>query len=160
MKESAKGRFFENIFNNIQGSINFAKRYVTDIPTCRILNPPKTIPTDQAIILENMKNRISEVTKQYLKTCDKKGLPLVKNITKIEEEGIKAMKSDKENVFINTDKSGWLAGQKREFYVEGMKAHLAEDPVLSWEEQCAAEKRMTAHTLQWARTLSLGEKWD
>ena len=56
------------------GTINFSKRYVTDIPTCRRVHPPKALPADQAVILENMKNRIAEVIKVYLKNCDKKGL--------------------------------------------------------------------------------------
>ena len=82
----------KNIFDTLQGSINFQKRYVTDLPTCRRLVPPKPLPTEQAIILENMKNRISEATKNYLKNCDKKGIPLVKNISKLEEEGLKEIK--------------------------------------------------------------------
>ena len=150
----------KNIYDKTEGSINFRKRYVTDIPTCRRLAPPKSLPVDQAIILENMKNRIAEATKQYLKNCDKKGIPLVKNISKMEEDGIKEIKSDKENAFLNTDKSGWLAAQRRDFYVEGMAVHLEGDTILTWEEQCSTEKRLTGHTLQFARALGLGDRWD
>ena len=70
----------KNIFG-ADGTINFSKRYVTDIPTCRRIHPPKALPADKAVILENMKSRIAEVTKIYLKNCDKKGLPLSKNIS-------------------------------------------------------------------------------
>ena len=70
------------------------------------------------------------------------------------------MKEDKENLILCTDKSGRLAAQKREFYVEAMQSHLAHDPKLSWQDQCSNEKRMTAHTLQWGRLLKLGAKWD
>ena len=53
-----------------------------------------------------------------------------------------------------------MAAQKREFYVEAMQPHLADDPKLSWQDQCSNEKKMTAHTLQWGRLLRLGAKWD
>ena len=96
-----------------------------------------------------MKNRISKATKSYLETCDKKGFPLTKNISKEEKVGIKEMKEDKENIYLCTDKSGKLAAQKRQFYIEAMQTHLGEDKLLTWEEQCSLEKRMTAHTLQW-----------
>ena len=57
------------------------------------------------IVSANMlKSRIAEVTKIYLKNCDKKGLPLSKNISEVEEKGIKEMKEDKENV---TRVEGW-----------------------------------------------------
>ena len=101
-----------------------------------------------------------EVTKQYLQKCDKKGLPIVKNISKVEREGIKEMKEAKEEVYLCTDKSGGLAANKKEFYVEAMQPHVSMDPVITWEEQCGLERRMTGHTLQFARLLRLGEKWD
>ena len=82
-----------------------------------------------------MKSRIAEVTKSYLKNCDKKGLPLSKNISEVEEKGIKEMKEDKENLILCTDKSGRLAAQKREFYVEAMQSHLADDPKLRSVQQ-------------------------
>ena len=62
---------------------------MTDIPTCRRLNPPKALPIDQAIIVENMNVRIEQVTKKYLKKCEKKckkkGLPFVKNNSRLTE---------------------------------------------------------------------------
>ena len=93
------------------------------------------------MILENMKSRIAEATKQYLKTCDKKGFPMSKNISEKEEKGIKEMKEDKENVILCTDKSGKLAAQKRDLYVEAMKPHLTGDASLTWQDQCNAEKK-------------------
>ena len=158
LEEEVSRQVEKDIFG--AGTINFAKRYVTDIPTCRRLHPPKALPADQAVILENMKSRIAEVTKVYLKNCDKKGLPLLKNVSEIEERGIKEIKMDKDNVILSTDKSGRLAAQQRGFYEEAMQAHVADDPKLSWEDQCSKEKRITAHTLQWGRLLKLGAKWD
>ena len=158
LEEEVSRQVEKDIFGT--GTINFAKRYVTDIPTCRRLHPPKALPADQAVILENMKSRIAEVTKVYLKNCDKKGLPLLKNVSEIEERGIKEIKMDKDNVILSTDKSGRLAAQQRGFYEEAMQAHVADDPKLSWEDQCSKEKRITAHTLQWGRLLRLGAKWD
>ena len=106
------------------------------MPTCKRLNPPKPLPTDQAIIVENMKSRIEEATKKYLKGCDKRGLPPLKNVSKIEEQGIKEMREDEENVFLCTDKSGRLVAQKKGFYIEGMKPHVEQDKMITWEEQC------------------------
>ena len=45
----------KDIFDFNRGSINFSKRYVTDMPTCKRLSPPKPLPTDQAIIVEEVK---------------------------------------------------------------------------------------------------------
>ena len=158
-EEEVKRQEEKDILDVTNGSINYTKRYITDIPTCRRLNPPKALPTDQAVILENMKHRIEEVTKNYLKNCDKKGLPNAKNISKEEEQGIKEMKDDGENVFLTTDKSGKLVAQKREYYIEGMEPHLGGDQVITWEQQCTMERYLTATTLLWGRFLRLGVKW-
>ena len=159
-KEEVQRQEKKDIIDITQGSINFTKRYVTDIPTCRRIKPPKPLPTDQTIILENMKSRIQEVTKDYLKNCDKKGLPMVKNTTKLEGVGIKEMREDEANVFLCTDKSGRLAAQRRDFYIEGMKPHMEGDRVITWEEQCLMERKMTATTLMWGKLLRMGDKWD
>ena len=108
--------------------------------------------------MENMKSRIEEATKSYLQGCDKKGLPPVKNIYEKEELGIKEMKRDETNVFLCTDKSGRLAAQKREFYIQGMAPHMEGDTVITWEEQCSMERRMTATTLLWGKLMRMGEK--
>ena len=34
------------------------------------------------------------------------------------------------------------------------------DKVITWEEQCTMEKKMTATTLMWGKLLRLGAKWD
>ena len=41
-----------------------------------------------------------------------------------------------------------------------MQTHLAEDQLLTWEDQCSLERKMTGHTFQWVRLLRLGAKWD
>ena len=41
-----------------------------------------------------------------------------------------------------------------------MSVHLEGDPVITWEEQCSVESRITGHTLQLARALGLGDRWD
>ena len=46
-----------------------------------------------------MKSRINEVTRQYLRACDKKEFPKINNISKEEKEGIKEMKEDIRRMF-------------------------------------------------------------
>ena len=53
---------------------------MTDIPTCQRLNPTKVLAINQAIIVENMNVR---VTKKHLKKYEKKGLPFVKNNSRL-----------------------------------------------------------------------------
>ena len=70
------------------------------------------------------------------------------------------MREDEENVFLCTDKSGKLVAQKKNFYIEGMKPHMEGDKVITWEEQCSLERKMTATSLIWGKLLNLGDKWD
>ena len=59
--------------------LDFSNRRVTDIPTCRRLHPPRPLSDHQMIVLNNIKTRIVEVTKLYLKKCGMKGFPKTKN---------------------------------------------------------------------------------
>ena len=56
---------------------------MTDIPTCQRLNPTKVLAINQAIIVENMNVRLEQVTKKHLKRYEKKGLPFVKNKSRL-----------------------------------------------------------------------------
>ena len=54
-----------------------------DISTCPRLNPTKVLAINQAIIVENMNVRLEQVTKKHLKKYEKKGLPFVKNNSRL-----------------------------------------------------------------------------
>ena len=99
----------------------------------------------------------------YLRKCDKKGFPKTKNISPDLEKGIEEIKEKrrrKETMTTVTDKSKQLASNTMEYYLEGMRPHLGEDEVVSWQEQCKLENIIKGHTLQLARTLRVGSKWD
>ena len=75
------------------GQMNFANRRVTDIPTCRRTIPPQSLSPRETTILTNLKSRLTEVTKTYVKNkCDKNGNLKDNNITRDEAEGMKSIK--------------------------------------------------------------------
>ena len=77
------------IFDMERGTINLSLMKVTDIPTVRRLLPPKPAKIDQETYLLNTKRLLMNTTKEYIeKNCNKKGEVKMKNISKIEEEGL------------------------------------------------------------------------
>ena len=123
----------KTVYDHYSNTLNFEKRRVTDIATCRRVYPPPPLPTDMTIVLKNMTDRILSTTREYIKTaCDRKGIPKVQNISGEEEEGLQSLEkrvSRGEVVIMPTDKSKKLTVSKPDNYVELMESHLRNDPM-------------------------------
>ena len=145
-------------------TMDFAKRRVTDIPTCRRTIPPRSLPARETAILTNMKSRLNEVTRSYIKNrCDPNGNLKVNNITRDEADGMKSIKmkvNEEEWVVMQSDKSKRLTANTKQNYLERLNAHTEGDGAVGLDDKNKIERELNATTLQLARILNLGEKWN
>ena len=54
------------VYDKETNKMDFANGRVTDIPTCRRVIPPQSLPARETAILTNMKSRLNEVTRAYI----------------------------------------------------------------------------------------------
>ena len=145
-------------------TMDFSNRRVTDIPTCRRTIPPQPLPPEETTILTNLKSRLKGVTKTYVKDrCDRNGNLKKNNLTKEEAEGIKSIKKkvkEEEWVIVQSDKSKRMTANTKQNYLKRLDAHTEGDTDVSLEEEKKIEREMNATTLQLARILRLGGKWN
>ena len=152
------------VYDKETNRMDFANRRVTDIPSCRRTIPPQPLPPRETTILTNLKSKLGEVTKAYITSrCDSKGNIKDGNVTKDEAEGIRSIKKrvkEEEIVCMQTDKSKRLAVNTKQNYLERLYAHAEGDKAINSEDKNRIEREMNATTLQLARMLNLGEKWN
>ena len=90
------------VYDPYSNILNFEKRRVTDMATCRRVYPPPPLPSDKTIVSKNMTD-----TRECIKTvCDRKGILKAQNI--LEEVGLQSLErrvSRGEVVIMPTDKS-------------------------------------------------------
>ena len=126
--------------------------------------PPQPLPPRETTILTNLKSKLGEVTKAYITSrCDSKGNIRDGNMTKDEAEGIRSIKKrvkEEEIVCIQTDKSKRLAVNTKQNYLERLYAHAEGDKAVNIEDKNRLERELNATTLQLARMLNLGERWN
>ena len=112
-------------------TVNFADKRATDIPTVQRLYPPKPGKLKQESILENIKMKLLDTTKEYMnKHCDNKGRIKNHNLSNEEKEGIKEIKEkikEREIVVFQTDKSGRFSIDTPENYEEAVLNHTVND---------------------------------
>ena len=148
------------VFDEPNKSMNFAKQRVTDMESCRRINTPDPGKERDEIVIANLKSRFVSAGMDYVKqNCDKKGNIIEQNIDKETSDGIKSLKerSDKnEIIVVPTDKSGRLAVNTIENYVESMEPHIANDKIITIEDKKATEDILNGHSIQFGRILEVG----
>ena len=83
------------VFEIDKGTVNLNLLKVTDIPTVRRLLPPKPAKIEQETYLLNTKRMLMNTAREYIENkCDKKGEVKTKNISKIQEAGLKEIESE------------------------------------------------------------------
>ena len=106
----------KTVYDEIKGEVKFARQRVTDMPSCRRINVPEAKEDQAEVVIANMKTRLANVTKQYIKDkCDNKGNIKQQNVSKEVMEGIKSLKKrvkENELLVIPTDKSGKMVVSK------------------------------------------------
>ena len=116
-----------------------------------------------SMIFLQFSNKINEVTAKYIKEkCDKNGNIIESNLNPNQQKGLKSLKKsirEKGIVAQTTDKGGDMAVNTPENYIETMKPHTR-DPEISWEEHKKLEAEVNAYTIQFARVLRVGAKWN
>ena len=82
----------KEVYNMEVGTMVFANKRVTDLPSCRRTVPPRSLPISQTLVLNNLKSRLCEVSRGYMiEHCTDKGFVKKSNITEEEALGIRSI---------------------------------------------------------------------
>ena len=116
------------VHDESESCLQFEKQRVTDLPTCRRINIPNPRDEKTEVVLANIKARSLKATEEYInKYCDNRGNILDSNVSSDERKAMKSL-SDRVNngeiVIMATDKSGKLACESKQKYVDSMEPHV------------------------------------
>ena len=155
------------VHDESESRLQFEKQRVTDLPTCRRINIPNPRDEKTEVVLANIKARSLKATEEYItKYCDNRGNILDSNVSSDERKAMKSL-SDRVNngeiVIMATDKSGKLACESKQKYIESMEPHVKNDETLSLGMRNKIENSMNGHCLQLGRIIKMGythNHWD
>ena len=148
-------------YHETTGDLNFARKKVTDMETCRRITVPEPGSTEDGMIVSNMTARILKVTEAYMEeNCDSRGNirgNIRGNVDKEIIAGIKSLKESAESgvMVVANDKSGRLAVTSK--YVTAMQPHIRDAEVVTMRVRDETERSLNGHCLQLGRILLLGE---
>ena len=155
------------VFDEPNGTMNYSKQRVTDLPTNRRTTIPPPGKVKEKIVYANMKSRIDTVRENYVKKkCDDKGNIKASNIDTKTKQGIRSLQDRAkkgELLVVPSDKSGKLCVNSVENYVAAMEPHIKNDPVITLSDKNTTERVLNGTTLQLGRILRMGENhnhWD
>ena len=155
------------VFDEPNGTMDYSKQRVTDLPTNRRTTIPPPGKVKEEIVYANMKSRIDTVRENYVKKkCDEKGNIKASNVDTKTKQGIKSLQDRAkkgELLVVPSDKSGKLCVNSVENYVAAMEPHIKNDPVITLSDKNTTERVLNGTTLQLGRILKMGENhnhWD
>ena len=125
----------------------------TDMPFNKRIYLPPPVDTKTETEMQNLKNRLINVTKEYTsrnKTQDC-------NLTEEEKKGLKSIKKREETVVYQTDKSGKFSVDSKENYKEACRIHTEKDISITEETHKRMQEEANAHAGSWVKMLRIGE---
>jgi hypothetical protein len=141
--------------------VDFSKKKVTDMKTCRRITLPSPLSGDLEAKLKTLEGGLEGAVlreEKRVKTLGKKETQL----TDQEVRGhvsIKEREKAGEGVLLSCDKSGKSSFVGKAPFIEKMEDHMNQDPIVSLKEVEKQEKVMSAMSCQLAKVLRIGENW-
>ena len=158
----AKLTMFE-VYDGTRKKANYSNLRATDIPTVQRLFPPKTGTIQQELAMQNTREKMLRVIKEFKqKRCNNKGWLKKRNVTHDVFEGLKEIKEKvgkKEMVVFTTDKSGHLTADTVENYNLALAKHTKDDRVVTNKQVRDIELKMNQHLYQFNRMFRVGATW-
>ena len=140
-------------------TLRLHKVRVTSLPTNKEVILPDERPEREEASLKAFGTEVLEATKKYIReNVDKSGNPKERNMTPMQEAGLKDIQkliSQKNYIVTKTDKSDRLCLMTEEDYVVTGQPHVENDVVKTREEMEKNEDILNCHALQMCRTLGL-----
>ena len=90
---------------------------------------PPPLEEDEEIKIQNLKRDLISVADGYIKETNAKGSKYL-NLTESESRGLESLKKRKDVVIFQTDKSGRMAVDTKDNYIEATLPHVAGDDVV------------------------------
>ena len=88
----------KTVYSKEEQKIDFSKRRVTDMKTCRSVFMPQPGTATEELVIANLVSRGLACTKQYIEeNCDKKGFPRRQNLSEASAKGMKSLLNRAQN---------------------------------------------------------------
>ena len=148
------------VYDTAKKVANYSNLRVTDLPTCQRLYPPKPATITKEIHLQNLREKLLRKVEEYKqKRCNKTGHIKESNLSRMEFEGLKEIKENKEMVVFSTDKSARLAADSIENYEAALHEHTKDDTKVGEKEVRKIENKMNNHLKYFNSMFRVGETW-
>ena len=152
------------VFNPDEGIVNFKKKRVTDMETCKRISVPDAAEASKEAKIQVLINNLEDVVARNGKkeaSCRRTG-----SSTTMSEgahrgkQSILSREKSGELVLLASDKSGKLAVMTPALYRECMQPHIEGDSEHTREEVSQVEKQFSGAATQMLRTFQFGEDWS
>ena len=145
------------IFDPINGILDFGKKRVTDSSLNSFIKMPKELSNDRETYLNLRRSRYTSVLQAEIDRLEGR---TPRNLPRAETEGLTSLQEkvkDGELVIAKTDKSGKLAPCTPEAYIEMGKVHFKKDEEVDIGRLLEVSKEVAAHTSIWLKMFRVGE---
>ena len=110
--------------------------------------------------LQNLREKLLRKVEEYKqKRCNKNGIIKKGNISRVEFEGLKEIREDKEMVVFSTDKSKRLTADSVPNYEKALNEHTKDDTKISEKEVRKIEAKMNNHLKYFNKMFQVGATW-
>ena len=143
------------------GKIDMSTIRATDIPTNKDLYMPGPAKLRKEIEIQTTRlDRLETVDKYIKEYCDSDGIMKGSQVlTDQEEKGRKEILEGvktKDWLVYTSDKSGRIVLDTKENFIDGMREHFSNDPVVTEAEVRKGETVLNNHSRMWGRIFNIG----
>ena len=138
--------------------LDFRNMKATDMPFNKRVVIPNAIKQEEEVKIQMLKQRLEEVTIEYVMNDNKRNM--LSNLSATQKEGLKTLKERKKNqevVIFQTDKTNSFSVDTLDNYRVAGLCHTENDDVVDDEQRKHLEAVMNAHGIMWSRFLNAGE---
>ena len=154
----------ETTYDSNSKVLDFRKKRVTDLPTCRRIVLPEAQGEDNEVVMRSMTQRLKSTVSTFKREqCDTRGRVKWDNLDTRQRKGLQEcqeLKRKGEQMYVLTDKSMKIAVDTHNNYLSKMEAHIRDDVVIDQKSVDGIERELSGHGIMWARMLQIGENWN
>ncbi|MCP3678952.1 MAG: hypothetical protein GY782_01110, partial [Gammaproteobacteria bacterium] len=151
------------IYDDATGTLDLAKRRVTDLPqNSKVFLPPPLPATTEAGLAVKKQKLMSTLDQFMEKNCDSKGKQRASSLNASQKQGLASLKrrsKEGELFILETDKTNKFAAVDQDTYLKMGGKHTDKDLVISPQEAEAVQAEANGHVSMWIKMLGMGEAW-
>ena len=157
----------KRVYDPEEGKIDFKKKKVTDMTTCKRITVPSAAETSKEAKIQVLINNLEDVVKRngtkeaaFLKAGGPDSLSTMSESARRGKQSILEREKAGELVLLASDKSGKLAVMSPTLYRECMQPHIEGDSEHTRDEVVEVERQFNGAATQILRAFKFGEDWS